>query len=525
MSRKRIIGTVAAIGGLTAAIALLTGLPASADALADLRANQDLLQQRVDQLAQAPVSPVGGLYPGGAPAASAGQPSLGGSFPRSFLIPGTYTSIRSGGHITANVTHSFTGGNPNSTPLSSTNFGNNGSLNTAPLHVHNLATGAPATNAARSRSGSITIISPQQSKVNFETRTPTAWGEARTFMEFDWAAGNQFTPGNNALLSTNNLTTRFRFGYATLGGLLGGQANSNFADPDASTDNINFGGNVGDPGVTRIPQVRYTVPLAPWGIPGAFSVSAEAPETDGWTIGAGVIGSDATAVAPAVFFNPFKAVMPDFTAAWYIPQPWGHMDFSAVVRPILEIKDGAFVDRQYTGYAVHFSGDVKPGWFGWDRDYITWQFTYGDGAGRYVGSNSSTSFSLITNYPAAAPTTAAAAANVLIKPTVMWSGNVGYQHRWTPTLRSNISAGILHHDISNVGNSALGFVCAGNAARLAGAGGCGLNKELISSELNLIWNPVPFADIGIEYFHGHRLVLSNLKGDVNGVISRFRVNF
>jgi len=50
-------------------------------------------------------------------------------------------------------------------------------------------------------------------------------------------------------------------------------------------------------------------------------------------------------------------------------------------------------------------------------------------------------------------------------------------------------------------------------------------QELISTELNLIWNPVPFADIGIEYFHGHRLVLSNLKGDVNGVISRFRVNF
>jgi hypothetical protein len=50
-------------------------------------------------------------------------------------------------------------------------------------------------------------------------------------------------------------------------------------------------------------------------------------------------------------------------------------------------------------------------------------------------------------------------------------------------------------------------------------------QELVSSEVNLIWNPVPFADVGIEYFHGHRLVLSNLKGDVNGVISRFRVNF
>ena len=56
MIKKRNIGTMAALGGLTAAIALLTGLPsASADELADLRANQELLQRRVDQLAQAEI--------------------------------------------------------------------------------------------------------------------------------------------------------------------------------------------------------------------------------------------------------------------------------------------------------------------------------------------------------------------------------------------------------------------------------------------------------------------------------------
>src|SRR5205807_8231054 len=120
-------------------------------------------------------------------------------------------------------------------------------------------------NAARSRGNDITLISTQQSKVSWESRTPTAWGEARTFMEFDWANGNQFTPGNNALLSTDNLAPRLRFAYASLGGLLAGQPNSNFSDPDAAPENINFGGVSGDAGVTRIPQVRYTVPLAPYG--------------------------------------------------------------------------------------------------------------------------------------------------------------------------------------------------------------------------------------------------------------------
>ena len=276
-------------GAITAAIACVLSAPlviapyaAQADELSDLRANQELLQHRLDQLAQAQ-NPGAGTYMGPSGGGPAGVQTVGGSFPRSFLIPGTDTSIRVGGTITLNVMYFFNGGNPNQTTNTTTNFGNNGALNTAPLHIHSVGppTFAGATNAARSRSGSITFISPQQSKVNFETRTPTAWGESRTFMEFDWANGNQFVPGNNAGLSTDNLVPRLRFAYATLGGLLGGQANSNFADPDASTDNINFGGNVGDPGVTRIPQVRYTMPLAGWGIAGALSVSAEAPETDG----------------------------------------------------------------------------------------------------------------------------------------------------------------------------------------------------------------------------------------------------
>ena len=100
MTRKRNIGSVAAIGGLSAAIALLTGLPAvSADELADLRANQELLQKRIDQLSQAPPPGAPGPYvPGFGPETRpAAAPVTTGSFPRSFLIPGTDTSLRIGG--------------------------------------------------------------------------------------------------------------------------------------------------------------------------------------------------------------------------------------------------------------------------------------------------------------------------------------------------------------------------------------------------------------------------------------------
>src|SRR3984893_14443046 len=107
MTRKRNISSVAAIGGLSASVGLLTGLPAvSADELADLRAkqqllqnNQEFLQKRIDQLSQAPPpGPPGPYVPGFGPETRpAAAPVATGSFPRSFLIPGTDTSLRIGG--------------------------------------------------------------------------------------------------------------------------------------------------------------------------------------------------------------------------------------------------------------------------------------------------------------------------------------------------------------------------------------------------------------------------------------------
>src|SRR5215472_4201016 len=106
MTRTPAIGAFAVIGGLTAALALLTGpSAATADELADLRANQELLQKRIDQLSQAPPQPAP-YVPGFGPETHkevSGIPAVGGSFPRSFLIPGTDTSLRIGGFANASA--------------------------------------------------------------------------------------------------------------------------------------------------------------------------------------------------------------------------------------------------------------------------------------------------------------------------------------------------------------------------------------------------------------------------------------
>ena len=118
MNRGLNLGKLAAISGFTAVAALLTGLgSAGADELSDLRANQQaltanqqLLQQRIDQLAAAANNnpeQQAAVTPG---QVVAGAPSLAGSFPRSFLIPGTNTSLAITGYVKYDMQEYITGG-------------------------------------------------------------------------------------------------------------------------------------------------------------------------------------------------------------------------------------------------------------------------------------------------------------------------------------------------------------------------------------------------------------------------------
>src|SRR6266481_4756841 len=288
MTRKRNLGSVAAIGGLTATIALLTGLPvASADELADLRANQELLQRRIEQLAQRdPNVPRGGGVPGAyGTEAVPGQPLAGGSFPRSFLIPGTDTSIRVGGDITEVLDYWLQNGPING--IQSTTLSTNGNLQGQTLDIHGQAVpgllapavavpgrpgfGTPPAQVNHSRGNGVFLQSPRETRLNVETRTPTAWGESRTFLEFDFAGSGSF--GQNTLThNSDNLAPRLRYAYGTLGGFLAGQANSNFSDPDANAETLDFSGPVGQAGRSRVPQFRYTL-AGPWA--SAWSIAAE----------------------------------------------------------------------------------------------------------------------------------------------------------------------------------------------------------------------------------------------------------
>jgi hypothetical protein len=538
MTKGRKLGTIVALGGSTAALAMLTGLAAArAD---DLQINQQLLDTRIDQLAAVGQQPGAGNQFSVDQNPANGAAVTAGSFPRSILIPGTDTSIKIYGQITEILDYWMSGGGSvvNSSPQTTT-VGDNGILQSISLR----------NTVASARGNGVFSQSPRESKIGFETRTPTPFGEARTVFEFDWAGSTAEAPGGSDPTSvSDNLVPRLRYAYGTLGGLLAGQATSNFSDPDANAETLDFGGNVGEPGHVRIPQVRYTMP-AWWGT--SFSVSAETPETIIATP-VGVEASDAgfvpvattgcTPAAPASLstatsstctttlltsgvtpLNITKATSPDFTVAWYVPQPWGHLDFSGVLRPGIDVTDGHFFDHQFIGYGGHFGMDVKPGWFGWAKDDIIGHFTIGDTIGPFL--NSSTNFDLATNYgtPSTStaagtyggfngPTSAASAAAILFKPTQEMGAEIGYQHWWLDNLRSNINAGFNAHY--------------GIPIKLVGAAqAAAINKELISGHANLIWNPVSFIDVGLEYMWGQRTVLNNMTATENVLISKFAFRF
>ena len=541
MTTTHTIGTLAAIGGLTATIALLTGLPAAkADELADLRANQELLQRRIDQLAQAAL-PETKAYPGrpGALGTEAvpGVPMAGGSFPRSFLIPGTDTSIRVGGFIDLTGLYFLQGANTPIPGTMSSNAGQNGNLNSVPLNggfVPGLGNVPAALD--HSRGNGVFSWSPQQTRFNVETRTPTSWGEARTFLEWDFSRCNNFSCQTLQQDGGDSLLPRLRFAYGTLGGFLGGQAISNFADADADTESMEFGGAMGSTGGRRIPQVRYTL-AGPWG--SAFSVSAESPTTSmitpagllssdtnigglpggpgAPTIGAICNGVPCTGAGTAAT-DPGRPIAPNVTFASYWAQPWGHVDFAGILVP-LDVNDGRFISRQFIGYGGHFSGDVHPGWFGWAKDDFLFSFVAGEAIGNdssggwALGVPLATNFTVTTTCATPRPgcTGGMAASNILFKTVFNYSANGGYQHWWTPNLRSTIAAGVAHQDMSS---------------QLIGPSqAISANKEQWNAFVNLVWSPVAFITTGVEYMYGKRIVVANLKGQEQVLIGKWRVAF
>jgi hypothetical protein len=530
MSGRRGAGFGPVVGWSLPVFILATGLSttARADELADLRANQELLQRRIDQLAQAGPS----TGPG------AGGPVMAGSFPRSFAIPGTEVSLRIGGQGVGSVLWYLKGAAPggalNGTGSASEIFtdgiGGTGNLAGIPLNTHTFSNTAAPAGFSHSRS-STWHFSGKQTRVFLDARTPSPYGEVKAYIEFDFAAANTNTILNNNQGSVNGYLPRFRQGYASLGGLLAGQTNGTLVDNDSSPELLDFAGETGINFVGRTPQVRYTYPL-PYGA--SIAISAENPNpkfagpygtyfTDTNQIPtmsscAALTSSTATnstnitnaCLGNAAFFNASQDVIPTFVLRGRIDQPWGHLQVG-VSTVGYELNDGMFLNKRYQGYG----GAVSGNFFTWGKDNLT----FGAAAGEGIGDQISNASGVATNFGGALlgqtfnstdsrsffSTNRRLYDSAVLASTITSFGvRASYQHWWTPQLRSTVAFSMNHDDVNST------LIC---NVRPACTGRNGINKELAVAFANLIWSPVAFVDLGIEGGWGHRVTVSNQKGD------------
>jgi hypothetical protein len=569
MTRQWKFGSAAAIGAPLAAFVLLAGSSAAkADELADLRANQELLQKRIDQLSQAP--PQAAPYvPGFGPETHkqvSGVPAVGGSFPRSFLIPGTDTSLRIGGFANGSVLWYIKGAAPGGQldGAGSQNFvftdgqGGTGNLTAIPLN----------NSTARNRSEAF-IISGRQTRFLVDARTPTAWGEAKAYLEIDFGYNNTNTTVSNAESVASSWLVRLRKGYATLGGLLAGQDTGIMHDPDADPELVDFGGEATGNGRAREPQVKYTY-AGPYGTVFNFGIENPVPRLNGpfgetnidtnqipgiaacsVTGVAGTANNSLTALTPANnaclgnagFFSPLQTAWPEAIATARVNQPWGHLQVGGVIRTDT-LNDGQGLNRTYLGYGGTASFDTHPfsgapGALGKD------DLGGGICAGVSMGGQCANSAGVVTNFGAPIfvpgvglvnPQTSAAwnardtgqsltstgvvnginvrgAYNSLVStqsPT-SYGGWLWYQHWWTENLRSTL-------EVSGIWNAM-------NSNILGPTGQTANNKALSIAHANIFWSPVAFIDFGAEYGWGHRVTVANFKGDAYTLQGEMRVRF
>jgi hypothetical protein len=542
MTEKRNIRGVAAIGGLSAAIALLTGLPAvSADELADLRAkqqllqtNQELLQKRIDQLSQAPPpGPPGPYVPGfGQETRPAAAPVTTGSFPRACRIPGPPPPRPHGARLGTALNGQ--GGNPDG---STGGLGGTGLLPNIPLKG----------TIAHSRAQSFDVNS-RPSRLLFDARTPTAWGEVKAYIEFDFAHANENVTESTSLAVTSGWAPRLRKAYATMGGLLVGQETGMFHDPDADAELVDFGGNASSAGRARAPQVKYTY-QGPYGTVLTGGFENPVPRAMGpfgqididSQVAAGIapcsitgntaanLPATTTCIPSTVFTDALKSSWPELIGTARINQPWGHFQIGAVVRQD-ELNDGQFLDQKFVGYGGTLSGDVHP-FSGTPGPLGKDDLGFGTSHGVELGGQVANGVGVNTNFGANLNVPGFGFVNPLSGPfSAQWNtagsltrraydrvvrsqspsshtGWIWYQHWWTENLRSTV-------EVSGIWNNI-------NTNLTPGQG----NKLLATAHANLFWSPVAFVDFALEYGWGHRVTTANFKGDAYEIEGTMRVRF
>jgi len=383
-----------------------------------------------------------------APYASAQTAPGAGSFPGSFLVPGTNTSLKVGGYVKLDVTYDINSIHANNGGISITGVNLPGTLQHTQSHGF--------------------LVSATESRFNLETRTPSAYGEIKTFIEGDFLNPSGVTNAAALRVGTNSFGFRLRLAYATIGPWLIGQQSGITGGGSIGPESLDFTGTLGGGGPTRVPQLRYTY-LLPAGQ--SIAVGIESPEaslvenTGNNTLLTQVAGSQGASKIPTVAWD------------YRIGQSWGDFHAGSSMQ-LVTAQNGAGFKKTMFGYSIVAAARIKT--FGKDSFLIGANFT--DGGSRNTGNSIGEDFEVnFTNGRAKALRT--------------WAGFVGYLHYWTDTLRSSAT---MSYARANATHDLSGGVAALDTNINAS------NKWVTWGTANIIWSPVPQVNTGLELVYTSR---------------------
>jgi hypothetical protein len=388
------------------------------------------------------------------------QSATGGEFPGSWKLPGSNTSISFTGFVRMDVMMT------------------SGASADRSIGDSFVLSSIPADNSAGARQGSDIRLHARNSRLRFDSRTPTEMGVLSTRLEGDF-----FGAGGNQRFSNSN-GFRIRQAYGVLGPVLAGQTHSTFMDADTAPETVDQFGPAGDSNV-RQAQIRYTYAHSP------------ALEFDG-----ALENPSAAANAPVgtVSANSVDK-LPDAIIRARYRDSWGVVNISAVGRRF-NYDDGATGSASAWGGGAHVGATIHT----WDRDSFSFNVNAGPGLGRYVRTTGTSPEMNVTcaagrsgrfEVPAGADGGGAGADGAGIRSScgadisvnTVYGGWIQYQHWWSQTLRSNILYSYMHADV--------------DVAAL-GAGANGTTRNVQSLLVNLIWSLIASVSVGLEFMYGWR---------------------
>jgi len=291
-------------------------------------------------------------------------------------------------------------------------------------------------------------VSIRPTRLSLDFRVPTARvGDVRFYVEADF-------------FGTNSTTPRLRHAYAQVNNFLIGQSFSNFMDPDAFADTLDFQGPNGMVSI-RNPQFRYGFAITP---STTFYVSVEKPS------------SDVIFKTPQFASQP-NAPSPDGTIRLRQEFERGHFQVAGLFRSISAFLPDGRTDSVF-GWGINTSVGVRT--FG--KDNVILAFAGGHGISRYIQDTSG----LGIDAEPVSPTRLEAT------PAVGIEGS--YQHYWLKSLRSSAV-----YSYAAVNNSNMAAATTYNHATYTGT--------------NIIWNPYGSFNVGAEFLYGWVMEQNGLKAN------------